>query len=179
MLPLHRGKTMHDSKDYDQDDDFVSKSQLKREAEAQQELGRQLVDLSAGKLDKMPLDAELLDAIQLAQRIRNKREGFRRQLQHIGKMMRHRDTAPIEQALDELEHAHHEQNALFHQLEKYRDEILADGDSAIQEFLTDYPLADRQKLRQLYRQAQKQQQQGKPPAAARELFKYLREVATA
>ncbi|CAB0150551.1 hypothetical protein PSI9734_00990 [Pseudidiomarina piscicola] len=170
---------MHHSKDHDQDDEnLVSKSQLKREAEAQQELGRTLVDLSVGKLEKMPIDDELLDAIQLAQRIRNKREGFRRQLQHIGKMMRHRDTAPIAQALSELENTHDEQNALFHQLEKYRDTILAEGDGAIQEFLHDYPQADRQKLRQLYRQAQKQQQQGKPPAAARELFKYLREVAT-
>ncbi|RUO62441.1 ribosome biogenesis factor YjgA [Pseudidiomarina insulisalsae] len=171
---------MQDSHDFDQDDDqLVSKSQLKREAEAQQALGTKLVDLPAGKLAKLPLDDELLDAIQLAQRIRNKREGFRRQLQQIGKMMRQRDTAPIEQALHELEHAHLEQNALFHQLEKYRDAILADGDSAIQDFVETYPLADRQKLRQLYRQAQKQQQQGKPPAAARELFKYLREVATA
>lgn len=171
---------MHDSHDFDQDDDqLVSKSQLKREAEAQQALGKKLVDLPAGKLEKIPLDEALLDAIQLAQRIRNKREGFRRQLQHIGKMMRNRDTAPIEQALFELENAHHEQNALFHQLEKQRDAILAEGDSAIQEFLEDYPHADRQKLRQLYRQAQKQQQQGKPPAAARELFKYLREVTTA
>ena len=166
--------------DHDQDDDsLISKSQLKRDAEAQQALGTKLVNLSAGKLEKIPLDDELRDAIALAQRIRNKREGFRRQLQHIGKLMRNRETGPIEQALHELEHAHHEQNALFHQLEKTRDAILSQGDSAIQQFIDAYPHADRQKLQQLYRQAQKQQQQGKPPAAARELFKYLREVASA
>lgn len=170
---------MHDSHDFDQDDDqYVSKSQLKRDAEAQQALGNKLVELSTGKLDKIPLDDELRDAIALAQRIRNKREGFRRQLQHIGKLMRNRDTGPIEQALYQLENAHHEQNALFHQLEKHRDAILGEGDAAIQAFLDSYPNADRQKLRQLYRQAQKQQQQNKPPSAARELFKYLREVAT-
>lgn len=165
--------------EFEHDDDIVSKSELKRAAELQQQLGERLVNLADGKLAKMPLDEELRDAILLAQRIRNTREGYRRQLQLIGKMMRHRDTGPIEQALHELENSHHEQNALFHQLEKQRDQILAQGDEAIQRFIDDYPHADRQKLRQLYRQANKQSQQGKPPAAARELFKYLREVATA
>jgi len=165
--------------EFEHDDDIVSKSELKRAAEAQQQLGETLVSLAEGKLAKIPLDEELLDAIHLAQRIRNTREGYRRQLQLIGKMMRHRDTGPIEQALAELEHSHHEQNALFHQLEKHRDAILASGDEAIQQFLDAYPNADRQKLRQLYRQANKQAEQNKPPAAKRELFKYLREVATA
>ncbi|MDX1706289.1 ribosome biogenesis factor YjgA [Pseudidiomarina sp.] len=166
-------------KDFEDEDQPISKSQLKRDAEAQQALGEQLVNLPDGKLAKIPLDETLLDAIRLAQRIRNTREGFRRQLQLIGKMMRDRDTSEIEQALSEIEHSHHEQNALFHQLEKHRDHILAEGDVAIQEFIDAYPSADRQKLRQLYRQALKQQQQNKPPAAARELFKYLRQVATA
>ena len=161
----------------ERDDDIVSKSELKRAAEQQQQLGEQLVSLAEGKLAKIPLDEELLDAILLAQRIRNTREGYRRQLQLIGKMMRNRDTGPIQQALSELENAHHAQNAVFHQLEKYRDQILAQGDNAIQQFIDSYPHADRQKLRQLYRQANKQSQQGKPPTAARELFKYLREVA--
>lgn len=162
----------------ERDDDLVSKSELKRAAEQQQQLGEQLVSLAEGKLAKIPLDEELLDAILLAQRIRNTREGYRRQLQLIGKMMRHRDTGPIEQALNEIENAHNAQNALFHQLEKHRDHILAQGDDAIQQFLDAYPHADRQKLRQLYRQATKQTQQGKAPSAARELFKYMREVAT-
>lgn len=164
--------------EYD-DDEFVSKSELKRAAEAQQQLGEKLVELPEGKLVKIPLDDDLLEAIRLAQRIRGTREGFRRQLQLIGKLMRSRDIAPIEQALAELEQSHHQQNALFHQLEKQRDAILAHGDDAIQAFIDAYPKADRQRLRQLYRQATKQAEQGKPPAAQRELFKYMRQVATA
>ncbi|SDB32813.1 ribosome-associated protein [Pseudidiomarina indica] len=164
--------------EYD-DDEFVSKSELKRAAEAQQQLGEKLVELPEGKLAKIPLDDDLLEAIRLAQRIRGTREGFRRQLQLIGKLMRSRDIAPIEQALAELEQSHHQQNALFHQLEKQRDAILAHGDDAIQAFIDAYPKADRQRLRQLYRQATKQAEQGKPPAAQRELFKYMRQVATA
>jgi ribosome-associated protein len=40
-----------------------------------------------------------------------------------------------------------------------------------------HPEADRQHLRQLLRQHQKEQAGNKPPAAARKLFKYLRELA--
>lgn len=167
-----------DDTEFDHDDEIVSKSQLKRDAEALQALGEKLVDLSAGQLAKMPLDEALLDAIALAQRIRNTREGFRRQLQYIGKMMRQRDTSEIEATLAEFEQQHLQQNAIFHQLEQVRDDILQNGDVAIQSFIAQYSSADRKKLRQLYRQARKQQEQNKPPAAARELFKYLRSIAT-
>jgi ribosome-associated protein len=39
-----------------------------------------------------------------------------------------------------------------------------------------WPEADRQQLRQLVLQHQREQQRGKPPAASRKLFRYLREL---
>ncbi|ECP5059276.1 DUF615 domain-containing protein, partial [Salmonella enterica subsp. enterica serovar Virchow] len=68
---------------------WVSKSEIKRDAEELKRLGAELVDLGKNALDKIPLDADLRDAIELAQRI--KMEGRRRQLQLIGKMLRQRD----------------------------------------------------------------------------------------
>lgn len=62
--------------------------------------GVELVKLGKNALDKIPLDADLRAAIELAQRI--KMEGRRRQLQLIGKMLRQRDVDPIRQALDKL-----------------------------------------------------------------------------
>ena len=168
------------SNQYDDDEIYyITKSQQKRDAEAQQDIGEKLIALVPSQLAKIPMDDILRDAILLAQRIRGKREGYRRQVQLVGKLMRQRDSAPIEQALHEVEHQHDAMNALFHQLEKHRDAIIAEGDSAIQAFIDRYPLADRQQLRQLQRNASKQQQLGKSPAAARELFKYLRQVASA
>ncbi len=70
-------------------------------------------------LDKIPLDADLRAAIELAQRI--KMEGRRRQLQLIGKMLRQRDVEPIRQALDKLKNRHNQQVVLFHKLENLRD----------------------------------------------------------
>ncbi len=73
-------------------------------------------------LDKIPLDADLRAAIELAQRI--KMEGRRRQLQLIGKMLRQRDVEPIRQALDKLKNRHNQQVVLFHKLENLRDRLI-------------------------------------------------------
>lgn len=68
---------------------WVSKSEIKRDAEVLKKLGAELVALSKTQLERIPLDEQLLEAILLAQKI--KREGLRRQLQLIGKLLRARD----------------------------------------------------------------------------------------
>lgn len=156
--------------------EFKSKTQLKQEMQQLQDLGKKLVDLGQAALDKIPLDDELEEAIQLARRINRKKDGFRRQLQFIGKLMRNRDTQPITDALALIENKHQQANAHFHKLEKLRDEIIANGDSAIQQLIDEHPQANRQQLRQWVRQAQKQQAENKPPKAAREIFQYLKSL---
>ena len=156
-------------------DEFKSKTQLKREAEQKQKLATQLVDLSEANLAQMPLDEELFDAVQTARKINRKKDGFRRQLQFLGKLMRGIDTTPIETALNLLGNQHTQANAHFHYLERARDSIVNHGNEAIEAVLEKHPELERQKLRQLHRKAAKEIQLGKAPAAARELFKYLKE----
>lgn len=160
----------------EQDVEIKSKTQLKNEMIAVQKLGEQLVDLGASALAKIPMDSELAEAVALARRINRKKDGFRRQLQLIGKMMRHRDTQPIQAALDQLQMSHHHANQKFHRIEQARDTILNGGDVGINALMNEHPELDRQKLRQFARQAQKQQKENKPPKAARELFQYLKEM---
>ncbi|EKC2838198.1 ribosome-associated protein [Salmonella enterica] len=161
----------------DEDDEiiWVSKSEIKRDAEELKRLGAELVDLGKNALDKIPLDADLRDAIELAQRI--KMEGRRRQLQLIGKMLRQRDVEPIRQALDKLKNRHNHQVVLFHKLEHLRDRLIVEGDDAVAEVLTLWPHADRQQLRSLIRNAKKEKEGNKPPKSARQIFQYLRELA--
>jgi len=84
------------SNQYDDDEIYyITKSQQKREAEAQQDIGEKLIALVPSQLAKIPMDDMLRDAILLAQRIRGKREGYRRQVQLVGKLMRQRDTTAI------------------------------------------------------------------------------------
>ncbi|TRW50449.1 DUF615 domain-containing protein [Aliidiomarina halalkaliphila] len=158
------------------DDSESSKSQRKRESQAMHELGVKLVKLGKNVLKQLPLDHEVLAAVQLAQKIENKREGYRRQLQFIGKLLRQRDTDALLAKIDEIENHSLYQASHFHALERWRDRIISGGDDAIQAFIDDYPMADRQQLRQYARQAQKELEQNKPPAASRALFKYIRGV---
>lgn len=152
---------------------YVSKSEIKRDAEALKKLGIELVKLSKNELEKIPLDEDLIYAIGLAQKI--KKEGYRRQIQYIGKLLRNRDIDPISQALDKLKNRHNQQIALFHKLEKLRDDLIATGDA---ETIIDlYSTADRQQLRTLARQAKKEQEANKPAKAAKQIFQYLKELS--
>ncbi|MER2527940.1 MAG: ribosome biogenesis factor YjgA [Candidatus Competibacter denitrificans] len=72
-----------------------SKSQLKREATALQDLGEAVVKLSATQLKQMPLSDELLAAVKAAQAM-PQRGAHKRQLQFIGKLMRGLDEAEVE-----------------------------------------------------------------------------------
>ncbi|MCC5855839.1 MAG: DUF615 domain-containing protein [Idiomarina sp.] len=161
----------------DFDDSLPSKSQVKREVLALTDLGARLVAMSPNQMSGLPIDDDVMEAILLARKIRNKHVGYRRQIQYIGKLLRNTDIQPLLDALAEREQAHLQDQANFHALEQWRDRLIAEGDDAVQEVLERYPDADRQKLRQLIRQARKQAEQNKPPAAAREIFRHLREAS--
>lgn len=158
-----------------EDPEFKSKTQLKSESHALQKLGENLVNLGASALAKIPMDDELEEAVLLARKINKKKDGFRRQLQFIGKLLRARDVTPIEQAFAAIQASHIRGNQAFHKLEQARDALLSKGDDAINDLLKEHPSLDRQKLRQLTRSAKKQQEQNKPPKAAREIFQYLKQ----
>ena len=166
-----------DDQNEDDDDEiiWVSKSEIKRDAEELKRLGLEMVELGKNALDKIPLDEELRAAIELAQKI--KKEGRRRQLQLIGKMLRNRDVDPIRQALDKLKNRHNQQVALFHKLEALRDRLIEEGDDAVPEVLKLWPQADRQQLRSLIRNAKKEKEGNEAPKSARLIFQYLRELA--
>ncbi|MBI0157255.1 MULTISPECIES: ribosome biogenesis factor YjgA [Gilliamella] len=159
-----------------QEDDeiiYVSKSEIKRDAEVLKKLGVELVNLSKNEISKIPLDEDLLYSIELAQKI--KKEGYRRQIQYIGKLLRNRDIEPITQALDKLKNRHNQQVAMFHRLEKLRDELIETGDA--ESIMELFPTADRQQLRTLARSAKKELTANKPPKTARQIFQYLKELS--
>lgn len=152
-----------------------SKSQLKREMTALQEMGEELVKLTPNQLAKIPLDENLRQEILKAQSMK-KFGALKRQHQYIGRLMRSIETDAIEQALDRMKSHNAEDSQRFHRLEKLRDQLINSGDDSINQVVDVYPAADRQHLRQLLRQIQKETDQQKPPSASRKLFRYLREL---
>lgn len=171
---------MTDMADEDMDDalewEGPSKSELKRQMHALQEIGERLVALPNSQLAKMPIeDDSLRESIDLARRIKA-RSGRRRQLQYIGKLMRGIDPTPIIEALAALDGQHQADNARFHQLETLRDRLLSEGDKAIGAAAEVYPALDRGHVRQLLRNHQKDMAAGRPSGAGKALFRYLRDL---
>ena len=154
---------------------WVSKSEIKRDAEELKKLGSKLVELTQANLDKIQLDETLLDAVNLARRSRL--EAKRRQLQFIGKLLRSAtedEINHIRESLDKIENKHNQQQAMLQKLELLRDELVEQGDDALAKLLDEHPDADRQHLRNLIRSAQKERAQNKPPKAYREIYQYLK-----
>ncbi len=151
---------------------LVSKTELKNDMIELQKLGEELVALKPSALAKFPLPDDLAEAIKDAQRFKN--EARRRQLQYIGRLMRNIDPEPLQAALDKLRNKHSQSSAVLHKLEQLRDRVVEEGDSAIEDVMEMYPEADRQRLRQLARQAKKEKQANKAPKASREIFQVLK-----
>lgn len=159
---------------FNEEEEGKSKSQIKREMEALQKLGKKLLDQKPEFLDKLPLGDRLRAAIEESKRI-TQNEAKRRHLQFIGKLMRDVDAEVIQEHIERQEagsraHAQH-----FHTLENWRDQLIAHDDNLVP-FLEQYAEADRQHIRQLVRNARKEAAQNKPPASSRKLFKYIREL---
>lgn len=150
----------------------LSKTQRKAAMLALQELGEELIALNKERLTQLALPETLLEAVKAAQRI-NSHGALARQRQYIGRLMREIDTAPIADQLQRWKGASQQQNAHFHQLEKWRARLLED-DAALADYLRQHPQADSQQLRALIRNARKEAAAGKPPKSSRELFKLLR-----
>ncbi|MFC1234794.1 ribosome biogenesis factor YjgA [Vibrio sp. F74] len=153
---------------------WVSKTEMKNDMEALQELGVGLVGLKPSVLEKFPLPDLLRIAIIDAQRFKN--EAKRRQLQYIGKLMRTIEVEPIQAALDKYLNKHSQATFELHKLEQLRDSLVEQGDVVLNEIIETYPSADRQRMRQLYLQANREKKANKPPKAYREIFQVLKEL---
>jgi ribosome-associated protein len=156
-------------------EEIVSKTRRKREMHELQALGVALAELPESQLKEMRLGEDLLEALLEAKRIRS-HEAKRRQMQYIGRLMRALDPAPIRARLAELEGNSAQAAARHRRLEAWRERLLAD-DAALTEFAATFPAADLQALRASIRNARKEQKDGKPPRAYRELFRVLRDIA--
>jgi len=187
MIPVEPHKKPEQSEEAGEDFDGpstldpragTSKSQRKRDSTALQKLGAALVELSAERLAKIEMPDSLRLAVQDARRI-TKHEARRRQMQYIGKLMRSADPGPIQAALDAMAGVSSAENHRMHRLERLRSKVLEDESAALAEIVAAHPGADLQQLRQLRRNALKEQEQSKPPRAFREIYRFLKSLEEA
>lgn len=167
------GKHDAPSDDFD-DENIKSRTQIKREMEALQATGKQLCELKKDQLAQVPMSEELEHGIATYHRI-SSREAKRRQLQFIGKAMRNQDVDAIQAVLDRFDSSSEIYTKRLHMLEAWRTRLINDGNDALTEFVGKHPNVDTQTLRQLVRNAAKDQQQDKTTGSAKKLFKFLKQ----
>jgi ribosome-associated protein len=165
-----------------------SRTELKRESTELQELGVQLLTLRRDLMAGLKLPDKLADGLVEANRITNF-EGKRRQMQFIGKQMRllsPETLQAVREALEIQRLGSAKDTQSLHLAEAWRDRLIAD-DTAVGEWIAQYPQTDTQQLRALVRQARKDAvpvsnaavSQGLAPRqsrAYRELFKLVRSI---
>ena len=175
-VPTRRiiGTAVPSTMEIEEEDLPPSKTRRKREMLALQDMGEELVALSAGKLEELDLPELLRDAVLEARRI-TRFGALRRQMQYIGKLMRDVDPAPIQARLDAWNGVSDQETARLHRIERWRTRLLED-DQALSELLGAHPQADAQRLRTLIRNVKREAEASKPPKSFRELFQELRDI---
>lgn len=166
-----------DSGDADDEERGPSKSQRKRDMTALQVLGVRLVDLAPSALARMDLPPDLVEAIALARKI-TAHEGRRRQIQYIGKLMRHVDAESIRAYLDVDSGQHRAETAVMHAAERWRDVLVASPER-LAEFVERYPAAANRNLHTMLRSARNEVARQQHGRHFRELFRELRDLLLA
>lgn len=152
-----------------------SRTQVKKEVEELQKLGERLISLSKAQLLSIDIPQELIDTVLLSKSITTNK-AKRRQKQYIGALMREIDIDPILKALRNLDDGLPLGNSNSSEVKDLLKKLTDGDDSSIERIVEKYPKADRQKLRQLVRNARKEKLAAKSQKATKNLQHYIREV---
>ena len=155
------------------DDDSPSKSQRKRDMHALRDMGERLLELPDAHVREL-LPPNIMDALTACRKI-TKGNARKRQMQYVGKLLRQVETDKLQALLDRFDASSQDHVNKFHKLERWRDRLLSQDDTVMEEIINETPTIDRQHLRQLARAAILEREQEKqPPVQFRKLFQYLK-----
>lgn len=149
-----------DDPNHEDDIEWVTKSAVKREMHALQDVGERLLKIKKADLAKFTLTDELVAAIEESSRIKSN-EAMRRHLQYIGKLMRNEDVEKIQNGLDKLDSSSELFLRIQGQAESWREKLVR-SNGAEQEWFELFPETDRQQFRNLVRQSKKEQPSNDP-----------------
>ncbi|MEN5423935.1 ribosome biogenesis factor YjgA [Comamonas aquatica] len=134
----------------------ATRTDLKKESDALQDLGEALLGLRPKLLERLQLPEKLVDALAEQKRLTNF-EAKRRQMQFIGKLMRKLDESQVEAvkaALEEQRTGVSREQTHILVAEQWRDRLIV-SDDHLGVWLDQFPATDVQQLRTLMRQVRK------------------------
>lgn len=170
--------------EYDENGEIVyyavrpNKTQIKKEIAALFTLGEEVSAFSAAHIKSLDLPDNIYKAVTDVAKMPH--TGARKRLlKYIAGQLHKIDVDPILEKVARIKSKSAHAVREHHMSEHWRDRLIADGNEALTEFLDEYPHADRQQLRQLMRNAQKEAELGKPPKSSRLLYRYLKDLLQA
>lgn len=137
-----------------------SKTQIKKEAEALQEIGMELLKLPVQRLNRMELPDDLRKALIDTRSITSNIAG-KRQRQFIGALMRDVDPEPIRHALLQTDTGLPVESETVKETRMWLDRLLSNDPASLEDFVRVCPGLELQRLRQLLRNIQKEKTTGK------------------
>lgn len=156
------------------DENYISKTEIKKEVKELQALATQLTKLSKSQRLKLPASDELREAFRLADKISNKPDALRRHFQFMTKLLRDEDIDGLKRELHKFIAPKNAPDKFSLEVEDIRQKLMDKGDPEIEILIERCPSLDRQRLRQLTRQAAKEVAKEKPGKSFKELFQYIK-----
>ena len=167
--------------EYDDEGEIVyyavrpNKTQIKKEMAALFALSEEMSELSASQLKYLELPENIHKAVVEVSGMPHK-GARKRLLKFIAGQLHKIDVEPILEKLARMKNKSAHAVREHHIVERWRDQLIAKGNEALTELLNEHPQADRQQLRQLLRNAQKEAEAAKPPKSYRLLYRYLKDL---
>lgn len=159
--------------------EYVSRAELKREAQEFHQLGSEIAKMGKKQRERLPLNDELKEAMVVADKISNKSDAYRRNLNYIAKTLRTVENIDeIKAIMDVMLNKNNQAEVLVKKIEQLRTDLIEQGDDLVNQTINQFPELDRQHLRQLVRNAAKEVKAEKPGRSYRELFQYLKDAHT-
>ncbi|ADT67231.1 MAG: ribosome-associated protein [Pseudoalteromonas tetraodonis] len=156
---------------------YVSKSELKREAQEFHQLGSEIAKMGKKQRERLPLNDDLKEAMVVADKISNKSDAYRRHLNYIAKTLRTvENIEEIKAIIDVMLNKNNQAEVMIKKIEQLRSDLIEQGDDLINETIEQYPALERQKMRQMVRNAAKEVKAEKPARSYKELFQYLKDA---
>lgn len=146
----------------------ISRSKTKRAGDRSAKVANQLMKLKDSQLAKLVIDDELREEILGARRVTSL-IARRRAERTLAGELRHQDLAALEDKLQKLDEGDAGDVRQFHAAEQWRARLIEEGMAAAAELPGGYD----DELPRLVDAAQRERDTGKPPGAARALFRYV------
>lgn len=150
---------------------------LKVEMQASKALVLHMMGMSDTLFKKLEIPETLRDAVVDARRFKG--GARKRQLLYTTGLIRHEDPEALYLQIENLERPLQRKVEEFHEVEQWRDQLLAGDAATMDDLLARFNDVDIQYLRQLVRNAAKEKKNNKPPKSSRLLFQYLKELQAA